>query len=33
MVGEVIARAGGEGFTIDELLEVLQELQEEHKRR
>src|SRR5258705_5342840 len=27
MVGEVVARAGGEGFTIEELLEVLQELQ------
>ena len=33
MVGELIARAGGEGFSIEELLEVLQELQEEHKRR
>jgi len=33
MVGEVVARAGGEGFSIEELLEVLQELQEEHKRR
>lgn len=33
MVGEVISRAGGEGFSIEELLEVLQELQEEHKRR
>ena len=33
MVGEVVARAGGEGFSIDELLEVLHELQEEHKRR
>ena len=33
MAGELVARAGGEGFSLEELLEVLQELQEEHQRR
>ena len=33
MAGELVARAGGEGFSVDELLEVLRDLQEEHKRR
>jgi GntR family transcriptional regulator len=33
MAGELVARAGAEGFSVDELLEVLRELQEEHKRR
>src|ERR1041385_1952001 len=33
MAGELAARAGAEGFTVDELVEVLKELQEEHKRR
>src|SRR6266850_5222984 len=29
MAGELVARAGAEGFSLDELLEVLQDLQEE----
>ncbi|MEW5974993.1 MAG: GntR family transcriptional regulator [Acidobacteriota bacterium] len=29
LVGEVIARAGGEGFTVDEMIEQLQELRRE----
>lgn len=33
MVGELVARAGGEGFTVEELVEALGELQEESKRR
>ena len=33
MVGELVARAGAEGFSLDELLEILHELQDENKRR
>src|SRR5436190_23479903 len=33
MAGELVARAGAEGFSVDELLEVLRDLQDEHKRR
>ena len=33
MVGELVARAGAEGFSLDELLEVLHDLQDEKKRR
>ena len=33
MMGELIARAGAEGFTVEELFEVLRDLQEENKRR
>jgi len=33
MAGELVARAGAEGFNLDELLDVLQDLREEYKRR
>ena len=33
MIGELVARAGAEGFSVEELLEVLRDLQEENKRR
>ena len=33
MAGELVARAGAEGFSLEELLEVLRDLQDEHKRR
>jgi len=33
MVGELVARAGAEGFNLEELLEALRDLQDEHKRR
>src|SRR5437660_4930828 len=32
MVGQLVARAGAEGFNLEELLEVLRDLQDEHKR-
>src|SRR5436305_13229415 len=32
-VGALVARAGAEGFNLEELLEVLRDLQDEHKRR
>src|SRR5439155_17728378 len=33
MAGELVARAGAEGFSVDELLEVLRDFLDEHKRR
>src|SRR5258706_5147869 len=33
MAGELVARAGAEGFSVEELLEVMRDLQDEHKRR
>ena len=33
MAGELVARAGAEGFTIEEVLDALRDLQDEHKRR
>jgi GntR family transcriptional regulator len=33
MAGEFVARAGAEGFSLVELLDVLRDLQEENKRR
>jgi GntR family transcriptional regulator len=33
MAGELVARAGAEGFNLEELLEVLHDLQDEYKRR
>jgi GntR family transcriptional regulator len=33
MVGELVARAGAEGFNLEEVLEVLRDLQDDHKRR
>ena len=33
MVGELVARAGAEGFSLDELLEVLRDLHDEKRRR
>jgi GntR family transcriptional regulator len=33
MAAELVARAGAEGFNLEELLEILHDLQDEHKRR
>jgi GntR family transcriptional regulator len=33
MAGELVARAGAEGFTVEEVLDALRDLQDEHKRR